>query len=112
MFNLLTAEGNVEQTHALAIRIGLILEKSEQERAFSRRWSRVAAIKVPQQRLAGLFCLRIAFPTPHRPDLRIIARDAFARGQDRLEHGEDLQSGAAVELASAGKKRPKIDPPL
>src|ERR1035437_10004229 len=92
------AERDKEQAHAFGLRIGLILEKSEKERASLGRWRRIAPVKVPQERLAVRAGLRVLFRTPERPERRIVALDALVVWKNRLERRENLQAAVAVEI--------------
>jgi hypothetical protein len=48
-----------------AFRRGLILEKAEQEREFSRAALFLVAVQVPQERLAGVASAGVSFGPPH-----------------------------------------------
>src|ERR1041385_3552443 len=100
---------NIEQPQTFGFRIGLILEKAEKERALFGRGRFLAAVKIPEERLAGATGLRILFGAPDGPDRRPIALDAFAVGQHRLNGCEDLKAGVAVEILAVREERPEIE---
>src|ERR1035438_7383944 len=64
------AHRNIEQAHTLAFGTGLILEKTEEERAFSGSRGCFVPVQIPQQRLAGGAGSRILLGAPNRPERR------------------------------------------
>src|SRR3989442_4216405 len=59
---------NIKHPQPFAFQAGLILKKSEQERALSGLRRRVATIEVPQKGLAGCAGLRGFFRMPEGPN--------------------------------------------
>lgn len=105
-------DGNVENANAFSGSVSFGLIKTEEERnALGVRRSLVA-IKVPKKRLARAVGVGIFFPSPNRPELRVIAFNAFALWQEGFENGPDMQTGVAVVVAFVGVKWEKVSPPL
>lgn len=61
-------------------------------------------VKVPEEGLAGGASGGVALVAPERPERGPTAFDRFVVGHERLEDGQDLEAGAAIELPTGGKQ--------
>src|ERR1039458_10592016 len=100
---------DIEQAHTGAFGTGLILEKAEQERAFSGSRGCFVPVQIPQQRLAGGVSSRVLLGAPNRPERRVVAFDGLAGGSERFEQGKDLQPAVPVEIAPVDVQRPAVN---
>ena len=85
-----------------------MLHEAEQRGGLARFSGRLAPVKIPEQRPAVRAGLAVFLRTPHGPERRPVAFEAFAVGQDRLERREDLQALVSFPVAAPGVERPEI----